>query len=86
MSIIVTSILSVLTVFRQKLDLSSLLIMEINHGDSFVEVTIHICMVFGYDLLCDSLEMSNFNNYRSAVATRRNLVDPIQSRNTEEYP
>jgi hypothetical protein len=46
-----------------------------------VEVTIHICMVFGYDLLCDVLEMLNFNKYRSAVATLRNLVDPIQSRN-----
>jgi hypothetical protein len=38
-------------------------------------------MVFGYDLLCDLLEMLNFNKYRSAVATGtpRNLVDPIQS-------
>jgi hypothetical protein len=46
-----------------------------------VEVTIHICTVFGYDLLCDLLEILNFNKYRSAIATRRNLVDPIQSRN-----
>jgi hypothetical protein len=38
-------------------------------------------MVFGYDLLCDVLEMLNFNKYRSAVATRRNLVDPVQSKN-----
>jgi hypothetical protein len=37
-------------------------------------------MVFGYDLLCDLFEMLNFDKYRSAVATRRNLVDPIQSR------
>jgi hypothetical protein len=28
-----------------------------NHDDSFVEVTIHTGMVFGYDLLCDLLEM-----------------------------
>jgi hypothetical protein len=39
-----------------------------------VEVTIHICMVFGYDILCDLLEMLNFNKYRSAVTTRSNLV------------
>jgi hypothetical protein len=39
-------------------------------------------MVFGYDLLCDLLELSvEFNKYRSAVATRRNLVDPIQRMN-----
>jgi hypothetical protein len=40
-------------------------------------------MVLGYDLLCDLLETFNFNKYRSAVATHRNLglVDPIQSRN-----
>jgi hypothetical protein len=25
------------------------------------------CMVFGYDLLCDLLEMFNFNKYRSTV-------------------
>jgi hypothetical protein len=37
-------------------------------------------MILGYDLLCDFLEILNFNKYRSAVATRRNLVDPIQSR------
>jgi hypothetical protein len=39
------------------------------------------CMVcVGYDLLCDLLEIHvlNFNKYRSAVVTRRNLVDPIQ--------
>jgi hypothetical protein len=41
----------------------------------------YICMVFGYDPLCDLLEILNFNKYRSAVATRRNLVDPIQSKN-----
>jgi hypothetical protein len=58
-SIIVTSILTVLTVFRRKLSLSY-------HGNSFVEVTIHICMVFDYDLLCDLLEILNFNKYRSA--------------------
>jgi hypothetical protein len=46
-----------------------------NHDDSFVEVIIHICMVLGYDLLCDLLEMSNSINIGSAVATRRNLVD-----------
>jgi hypothetical protein len=37
-------------------------------------------MVFGYDLLCDLLEILNFNKYRCAVATHRNLVDPIESR------
>jgi hypothetical protein len=31
-----------------------------------------------YDLLCDLLEMWNLINIGSAVATRRNLVDPIQ--------
>jgi hypothetical protein len=41
-------------------------------------------MVLGYDLLCDLLEMLNFNKYLSAVATRRNLVDPIQSRNIND--
>jgi hypothetical protein len=39
-----------------------------NHGNLFVEVTIHICLVFGYDLLCDLLEMLNFNKYWSAEA------------------
>jgi hypothetical protein len=38
-------------------------------------------MVFGYDLLCDLLEMLNLINNGSAVATRRNLVDPIQRTN-----
>jgi hypothetical protein len=52
-----------------------------NHDDSFVEVIIHICMVFGYDLLCDLLEMLNLINIGSTVATRRNLVDPIQRTN-----
>jgi hypothetical protein len=55
--------------------------MEVMAIHSGVEVTIHICMVFGYDLLCELLEMLNFNKYLSAVATRRNLVDPIQARN-----
>jgi hypothetical protein len=49
-----------------------------NHDDSFVEIIIHICKVFGYDLLRDLLEMLNLINIGSAVATRRNLVDPIQ--------
>jgi hypothetical protein len=40
---------AVLTVFWRKLDLSSLLIMAIRGSHK----TIHICMVFGYDLLCD---------------------------------
>jgi hypothetical protein len=52
-----------------------------NHDDSFVAVIIHICMVFGYDLLCDLLEMLNLINIGSAVATRRHLVDPIQRTN-----
>jgi hypothetical protein len=38
-------------------------------------------MVFGYDLLCDLLEMLNLINIGSAVAIRRNLVDPIQRTN-----
>jgi hypothetical protein len=38
-------------------------------------------MVFGYDMLCDLLEMLDRINIRSAVATRRNLVDPIQRTN-----
>jgi hypothetical protein len=42
---------------------------------------IHICMVFGYDRLCDLLEMLNLINIRSTVATRRKLVDPIQRTN-----
>jgi hypothetical protein len=37
-------------------------------------------MVFGYDLLCDLLEMLNLINIGSAVAIRRNLVDPIHMR------
>jgi hypothetical protein len=44
----------------------------------------HCGMVFGYDLLSDLLEMLNFNKYRSTVATRRNLVDPIQLRNMSD--
>jgi hypothetical protein len=54
--------------------------MEIINEDSFVEVIfiIHICMVFGYDLLCDLFEMLNLINIWSTVATRRNRVDPIQ--------
>jgi hypothetical protein len=52
-----------------------------NHDDSFVEVIIHICMVFGYDLLYDLLEMLNLINIGSAIATRRNLVAPIQRTN-----
>jgi hypothetical protein len=35
-------------------------------------------VVFGYDLLCDLLETLNLVNIGSAVATRRNLVEPIQ--------
>jgi hypothetical protein len=61
--------------------LLKLLINHGNHDDSFVEVMIHICMVFGYDLLCDLLEMLNLVNIGSSVATRRNLVDPIQRTN-----
>jgi hypothetical protein len=38
-------------------------------------------MVFGYDLLCDLLEMLNLINIGSAAATRINLVDPIQRTN-----
>jgi hypothetical protein len=37
--------------------------------------------VFDYDLLCDLLEMLNLINIESTVATRRNLVDPIQRTN-----
>jgi hypothetical protein len=49
-----------------------------NHDDSFAEVIIHIYGFFCYDLLCDLSEMLNLINIGSAVATRRNLVDPIQ--------
>jgi hypothetical protein len=38
-------------------------------------------MVFGYDMLCDLLEMLNLINIGSDVATRRNLVDQIQRKN-----
>jgi hypothetical protein len=38
-------------------------------------------MIFGYDLLCDLLEMLNLINIGSPVATRRNLGDPIQRSN-----
>jgi hypothetical protein len=41
-------------------------------------------MIFGYDL-CDLLEMLNLINIGSAVATRRNLVDP-NSANEYERP
>jgi hypothetical protein len=34
-------------------------------------------MFFGYDLFVIFSEMLNFNKYQSAVATRRNRVDPI---------
>jgi hypothetical protein len=34
-------------------------------------------MVFGCDLVCDLIEMLNLINIGSAVATHRNLVDPI---------
>jgi hypothetical protein len=48
-----------------------------------MEVIIHICMVFGYDMLCDLLEVLNLINIGSAVATCWNLhvVDPIQQTN-----
>jgi hypothetical protein len=68
------------TVFRRKLDLCSLLIMEIMAIHSWS----HNTYLYGFWLwsrLCDLLEMLNFNQYRSAVTTRRNLVDQIQSRN-----
>jgi hypothetical protein len=52
-----------------------------NLDDSFVEVIIHICMVSGYDLLCDLLEILNLIIIGSVAATRRNLVDPIQRTN-----
>jgi hypothetical protein len=79
-SIIVTSILTDLTMFQRKLVLStgSLLIMEIMAIHSWKSQYIHICMVFGYDQLCDLLEMLNFNKYRSTVATHRNLVESTQ--------
>jgi hypothetical protein len=68
---------------RNSVSMKTLFKLFINHGnhdDSFVEVIIRICMVFGYDLLCDLLEMLNLINI-SAVATHRNLVDPIQRTN-----
>jgi hypothetical protein len=60
--------------------------MFINHDDSFVEVIIHICMVFGYDPLCDLLEMLNLINIGSSVATRRNLKSRSNSANEYERP
>jgi hypothetical protein len=42
-----------------------------NHDDSFVEVIIHICMVFGYDLLCDLLEMLNSIYFLCIIFFRR---------------
>jgi hypothetical protein len=69
---------------RNNVSMETLFNLFINHGnhdDSFVEVVIHICMVFGYDLLCDLLKMLNLINIGNAVATRRNLVDPIQRSN-----
>jgi hypothetical protein len=76
-SIIVTSILTILTVFRRKLDLGSLLIMEIRAIHSWKSQYISVWfLVIIYCVIL--LEMLNFNKYRSAVAT---LVDPIQPRN-----
>jgi hypothetical protein len=52
----------------------------------------HICIVFGYDLFCDLLEMLNFNKYRSgAVATCRNRSTveenkrPVDSRTVRAF-
>jgi hypothetical protein len=55
-----------------------------NHDDSFVEVIIQICMVFGYDLLCDLLEMLNLINIGSAVATVA-AQKPSRSNSANEY-
>jgi hypothetical protein len=41
---------------RNSVSMKTIFKWSINHGnhdDSFVEVKIHKCMVFGYDLLCD---------------------------------
>jgi hypothetical protein len=54
---------------RNSVSIKTLFKLFINHGnhdDSFVEVIIQICMVFGYDLLCDLLEMLNSINIGSA--------------------
>jgi hypothetical protein len=50
---------------------------EIMTHDSFVEVIINICMVFGYDLLCDSLEI-----YRERCC---NSQKPSRSNSANEY-
>jgi hypothetical protein len=47
-----------------------------NHGYSFMEVTIHV--VFCYVLLCDLLEILNFNKYPCAVATRRSRLNSVE--------
>jgi hypothetical protein len=55
----------------------------INHGNpdhSFVEVIIHICMVFGYDLLCD-LCMNRHDsmiNKLFKLSFRRNTVRTVR--------
>jgi hypothetical protein len=43
---------------------------------------ISVWLLFGYDLLCDLLEMLNFNKYWSAVC---NSQKPSRSNSVEEY-
>jgi hypothetical protein len=54
------SLLFTTIVFRRKLDLSSLLIMEIMAIHSWKSQYIYIRMVFGYDLLCDFVRNVEF--------------------------
>jgi hypothetical protein len=56
-----------------------------NHDDSFVKVTIHICIWFLVMICCVILEMLNLINIGSAVAIRRNLVDPIHRTNMRPH-
>jgi hypothetical protein len=56
-----------------------------NHDDSFVEVIMHscICMVFGYDLLCDFIIRNvEFNKYRERCC---NSQKPSRSNSANEY-
>jgi hypothetical protein len=52
-----------------------------NHDDSFVEVLIHICMVFAYDMLCDYRNVE-FNKYRERCC---NSQKPSRSDSANEY-
>jgi hypothetical protein len=53
-----------------------------NHDDSFVEVIIHICMVFGLISVVWFIRNVEFNKYRKHCCnSQKPLVDPIQRTN-----